>query len=132
MPHEYAIDTAKRLVKARMWGDLNRAEVLKAALELSADPRLLPGFSELIDLREASATSISAEDVRAIASAPLDPAARRAFVVPACSPLFASWSRSPRISTCFARSKKPKRGSTSGRCDDRGTRGWPLTPISFR
>ena len=82
MPHEYAIDTAKRLVKARMWGDLNRAEVLKAALELSADPRLLPGFSELIDLREASATSISAEDVRAIASAPLDPAARRAFVVP--------------------------------------------------
>ena len=82
MPHEYGIDTARRLVSTRMWGALDRAEVLKTALELSEDPKLLPGFSELIDLREASATAISAEDVRAIASAQLDPVARRAFVVP--------------------------------------------------
>jgi hypothetical protein len=54
-----------------MWGALDRAEVLKTALELSEDPQLLPGFSELIDLREASATAISAEDVRAMASAQL-------------------------------------------------------------
>jgi hypothetical protein len=80
MPHEYSIDAARRLVRVRMWGELTRAEIMATGAELSNDPLLRPEFSELIDLRGVtSAIAISAEDVRAIASAALSPVARRAF-----------------------------------------------------
>ncbi len=81
MPHEYAIDAEQRLVRIRMWGAQTQAEIMAVVRELIADPRCSPGFLQLIDLREASSTAVTADHVRQIATSDLDPVARRAFVV---------------------------------------------------
>jgi hypothetical protein len=82
MSYEYAVDTERRLVRIRMWGTLTKAEILGVVQQLIEDPQVWPGISQLIDLREASSTAITADDVRQIASVSLDPVSRRAFVTP--------------------------------------------------
>jgi hypothetical protein len=82
MPYEYAVDPERRVVRVRMWGGLTKAEILAVAQEMIEDPRISPGFLQLIDLREASSAAISAEQLRQIAATKLDPVSRRAFVTP--------------------------------------------------
>jgi hypothetical protein len=82
MPYEYTIDAKRRRVRIRMWGTLSKGEILTLIGDLQRDPRLSAAFSELIDLREASTEQIGGDEVREIAAAALDPASRRAFVVP--------------------------------------------------
>jgi hypothetical protein len=81
MPNEYTIDAEQHLVRVRMWGALTQAEILTVVGRLIADPRCLPGFLQLIDLREASTAAVTGDHLRQIASSDLDPASRRAFVV---------------------------------------------------
>jgi hypothetical protein len=79
----FVIDPERHRVDIRMWGDLTRDEVLSLTAQISADPRLGPAFSELVDLRDVtSSAAITADDLRALASSPLDPVARRAVVAP--------------------------------------------------
>jgi hypothetical protein len=80
MAYEYSIDHEQRRVYARMSGPLTIDEVRQLVDELKNDPRVLGGFGELIDLRDASTDSISADDVRYLATAILDASTRRAFV----------------------------------------------------
>lgn len=80
MPYEYTVDSERRVVRVRMWGALTTEEILAVVKQLIGDPQISPGFSELIDLTEASSTAITADDLRRIASSTLDPVSRRAFV----------------------------------------------------
>ena len=63
-----------------MSGPLTLPEIRQLADRLAADPDVTPGIAELIDLREATAEGVSADDLRNIAAATLDSATRRAFV----------------------------------------------------
>ena len=80
MAYEYAVDTERRLVRVRMWGDVTTAELLRLVQELGGDPRITPDFAELIDLAAASVKTITARHLRDLAASALDPVARRAFV----------------------------------------------------
>ena len=80
MPYEYAGDPERRLVHVRMWdahgiGDTGCREAI-----VIGDPQILASFLELIDLREASSTAITADDLRQIVSSDLGFVSRRAFV----------------------------------------------------
>jgi hypothetical protein len=81
MPYEVDIVAGQRLVRVRMWGAITRAEIMAITEEIAADPRMAPGYSELIDLTAiTSSTSVTEADIRTIAMSNLDPATRRAFV----------------------------------------------------
>jgi hypothetical protein len=79
--HEYTVDADRRFVRVRLWGALTPGDIHTAAEELRGDARVGQDFSELIDLRElTSVKAIGSEDVRALATAALDPSSKRAFV----------------------------------------------------
>ncbi len=80
MAYEYSIDHEQRIVYARMSGPLTIDEVRQLVDELKNDPRVMGGFGELIDLRDASTDLISSDDVRHLATSMLDASTRRAFV----------------------------------------------------
>ena len=80
MKHDYSIDENRRFVHVQMSGPITFAQVRQLVGELAADPRVLPGFGELIDLRDATTDSISGDDVRQLAMGTLDASTRRAFV----------------------------------------------------
>ena len=80
MAYDYRIDRDRCVVYVRMSGPLTLPEIRQLADRLAADPDVTPGIAELIDLREATAEGVSADDLRNIAAATLDSATRRAFV----------------------------------------------------
>ena len=83
MPFTYSVDLEQRLVLVRMSGALTRDEMFACTNSLRNDPRVTSEFSELVDLRGlTSVEAVRAEDVRAMASGSLSPAARRAIVAP--------------------------------------------------
>lgn len=83
MGHEHVIDPTSRLIRVRMWGVITRSEILETVQQVIADPRFTPDLTELIDLREVTSTeSLTANDVRQIATSTLEPVSRRAFVTP--------------------------------------------------
>jgi ATP-dependent helicase YprA (DUF1998 family) len=61
-------------------GTLTESEILAVVKQLIGDPQILASFLELIDLREASSTAITADDLRQIVSSDLGFVSRRAFV----------------------------------------------------
>ena len=81
MPHQYTIDSLRRVAHIRVWGALTPGELQEMVDELNGDPRISAEVAKLIDLRElTSVAAISSLDVRAIAAAALSPASRRALV----------------------------------------------------
>jgi hypothetical protein len=81
MPHEYTVDSERHVAYIRVWGALTPGEMQTMVDELAGDPRISGEVAKLIDLRKlTSVAAISSKDVRAIASAALSPASRRALV----------------------------------------------------
>ena len=86
MAFEFEIDAASRLVRIRMWGPVVLGDIFEVTRQITCDPSFQPGFSELIDLRELTSTAtLTADNLRELASSPLDPVALRAFVTPHAS-----------------------------------------------
>ena len=81
MPHEHIVDSERHVAYIRVWGVLTPGEMQTMVDELAADPGISGEVAKLIDLRKlTSVAAISSKDVRAIASAALSPASRRALV----------------------------------------------------
>ena len=89
MPVEYTIDDARRLVRSRAWGAISFGDMRRARDELLADPRFVPTYQELLDLREVSHFNLSTEELRELAARHVFAAGtRRAIVHPANRPVF--------------------------------------------
>jgi hypothetical protein len=82
MPADYTIDTERRLVYSRGWGDLTDADLLEHQRRLALDPRFHPDFSQLIDLLGvSSAEGVTANGVMEVAKRHVyGPRSRRALV----------------------------------------------------
>jgi hypothetical protein len=84
MQVDRTIDSTTRLVTLTVIGDLGDDELLRLADLLTGGPKLDPGFSLLIDLRQANGQNVTPAGVHKLVVQPLvfDAASRRAVVVP--------------------------------------------------
>jgi hypothetical protein len=79
--HAYAVDVARRCVRVRLSGVLTSEALLSTFIDLQRDARITHEFCALIDLRDVrSVEGLHNDELRSIASTPLDTVARRAFV----------------------------------------------------
>ena len=83
MPCDFEIDTVYRLVRTRLWGMVTSDEVMEHRRRLLADPAFRDGYSQLIDMRDMTGTTVTGDEIRQLAeSSPFAPGARRATVAP--------------------------------------------------
>jgi hypothetical protein len=84
MPADYKIDTSKRMVFSRAYGNLTDPDIFKHQDKLRNDPDFDPGFSQLVDCT--NVTQIEDLSLKALyALAERDPfglGSQRAFVAP--------------------------------------------------
>lgn len=81
MVHEYVLDVTRRCVRVRLSGVLTSTALLSTFTDIQRDPRVTHEFCALIDLRDIrSVDGLRDDELRTIASSPLDTVARRAFV----------------------------------------------------
>jgi hypothetical protein len=83
MAWDYKIDVADRLVRVRVHGTLSDADLLEGDRALRDDPEFDPAYYQLVDLREADGSSVTAAGIGSLAARPplFTPTARRAIVV---------------------------------------------------
>jgi hypothetical protein len=82
MPYSYFLDTDRRIVFSRIWGQLTDDDVISHAKGLGEDPRFSSGFSQVIDFRAMTEMQLTTHGVRKLAHLnPFRPDAKRAFVV---------------------------------------------------
>lgn len=82
MPAEFLIDVPNRLVCTYASGSVTYADALSHMERLSADPRFLGSFHQIIDFRDTTGTELTAEQVRELSRRPVyAPSSRRAFVM---------------------------------------------------
>jgi len=83
MSWHYKIDIQNRLVRTRADGTLTDADLIDGDSALRNDPEFDPAYYQLLDLREADGSEVTAAGVRALASRPplFTSSARRAIVV---------------------------------------------------
>ncbi len=81
-PFDYSIDTAARVVSARVEGVLTFGGIVHYASSLRADPRFSPAFSELVDLRGVESVHLAADEIMMLADDvdPFSSKSKRAFV----------------------------------------------------
>ncbi len=81
-PFDYSIDTAARLVSARIEGILTFGRIVHYASSLRTDPRFSPAFSELVDLRGVESVHLAAHEIMMLADDvdPFSSKSKRAFV----------------------------------------------------
>ena len=68
MPYSYNIDLEKRLITVIVTGVITTQEILAFRDEISKDPKLGPGLSQLTDFSEATAIDADPAGVRHLAS----------------------------------------------------------------
>ena len=82
MPALYKIDKSRNLVLTMGFGRVTRKEVLILQDRMSSDPEFNPGFSQVVDFAELTATDIGLTDVQTFAQRDaFSIYARRAIVV---------------------------------------------------
>ena len=105
---EFALDAAKRLIFVTIRGRVTGAELREFRDRIEADSRFAPGYSVLIDVREAETDALTNEDVRGLAQASvMSPGARRAFV--------ADGAQAIGLARMFATYRELKRGQEGTR-----------------
>jgi hypothetical protein len=83
MPGSYWIDVPRLIVFSRGWGVLTDEEIISHARTLRADPRLAPGFRQVVNFLELSEVRVTSEGVSTVARHnPFPRDARRGIVVP--------------------------------------------------
>jgi hypothetical protein len=84
MPWDLTIDLSQRVVRVRVHGTLCDRDLLVGDEMLRNDPAFDPEFAQLIDMRDADGSEVSAAGVQALANRPplFKPSSRRAIVVP--------------------------------------------------
>ena len=83
MPCEYEIDLERRLVRCYAWGVLTHSEATALRERFSSDPAFNPHLFQMYDFREVTALSMTADQIRELAShSPFAPGARRAAIAP--------------------------------------------------
>src|SRR5256885_145293 len=81
MPYPYEIDTERRIVITRAVGSLTGDDIRETRTRLLADPAFDPTFSQLIDLRRMTDTTLELVELMSIAgSSVFRPGVRRAIV----------------------------------------------------
>ena len=82
-PWSYQIDEAGRLVRFRIYGQINDLDLLNADSQLRQAEKFTPDLDELVDMRDAVEGDLTAAAIRELASRPplFSTASRRAFVV---------------------------------------------------
>lgn len=68
MPYSYDIDVEKRLINVTVTGVISAQEILAFRDEISKDPKLGPGFSQLTDFSAATKIDADPASVRQLAS----------------------------------------------------------------
>ena len=82
MPCSYSIDLARSLVLSRGWGVLTDGELLAHVRALTIDPRFVPNFHQLADLRDVADVEVTPSTVKEMARLnPYGNGSRRAVVV---------------------------------------------------
>ncbi|MBW2287885.1 MAG: hypothetical protein JRG80_05145 [Deltaproteobacteria bacterium] len=83
MSWHYKIDVPNRLVRTHVDGTLTDADLIDGDSALRNDPEFDPAYFQLLDLREADGSEVTAVGIRALASRPplFTSSARRALVV---------------------------------------------------
>src|SRR5690242_6935781 len=89
MPLEYTIDAERELVWSRAWGTIALEDMRRHLAALSADPKFVPSYRELLDLRDLGVFDLSTDDLRQLAATHVFAAGtRRAWVHPPTRPVF--------------------------------------------
>ena len=84
MPFDFVIDSERRIVYSRAWGEFTEADVVAKRQRLKADPRFDPTFRQLADFSGVTRIAISTASIKALTSSdPWDSEARRAVFAPA-------------------------------------------------
>lgn len=82
MSCSYSIDLARSLVLSRGWGVLTDGELLAHVRALTIDPRFVPNFHQLADLRDVADVEVTPPTVKEMARLnPYGNGSRRAVVV---------------------------------------------------
>ena len=77
----YKIDSARRLVLTRAWGELSSRELFDVMSQILLDPRFDPTYRSLGDLRDVTSITVDAMETAQTAASPLfAKGARRAIV----------------------------------------------------
>ena len=83
MPASYLIDLPRLIVFSRGWGKLTDDDIISHARTLRADPRLTPGFRQIVDFLRVSEVRVTSDGVSTVAKHnPCPRDARRGIVVP--------------------------------------------------
>ena len=84
MSWHYKIDVPNRLVRVQVDGVLSDEDLVSGDAALRNDPEFDPAYYQLLDLRQADGSEVTADGVRALASRPplFSSSARRALVAP--------------------------------------------------
>jgi len=81
MPLTYVIDASRRIIVARASGVLTEDDLRSTRMLMQGDPAFNRNFGQLLDLRAATAVSVSVPAMaRLAASSSFAPGVRRAFV----------------------------------------------------
>ena len=81
MPAGYTIEQNRKLVVSRLWGTVTEDDVSDHNRKLRRDPLFDPGYQQLTDLREVTATQVRSRVVRDTAHDQyFKPGVKRAFV----------------------------------------------------
>jgi len=91
-PFDYSIDTAARLVSARIEGVLTFGRIVDYATSLQTDPRFSPAFSEIVDLRGIESVHMDSHEIISLADEvdPFSSKSKRAFVVESVAQIHAA------------------------------------------
>jgi hypothetical protein len=82
VPAAYTIDTSRCLVLSRGWGVLTGEDLLSHVQALAADPRFVPTFHQLVELRDVTGALPTAAAIRQLVlHNPFREGSRRAVVV---------------------------------------------------
>lgn len=82
MPASFRIDLVRKLVSTTISGVITFEEVVALAVALKGDPLFHPAFAELLDLRQATFSSLTFQELRLLARTidPFSSTALRAIV----------------------------------------------------
>jgi hypothetical protein len=88
----YSIDLQRRFVLVKFTGKMTFHDIEGYALDLRADPRFSPSFSEIIDLRDVERVELSSRQAMNLADRvdPFSLGSRRAFVAQSQAQIIAS------------------------------------------